>query len=351
MTAPVASFTVDGVPAGTDLKFGAAGVGVSFVDTSSNTPTSWLWTFADGTTSTDQNPTHIYAHVGNTYRTFAVSLVATNVDGSGTYALFGGYTLGIMDFSYTVNPTGPGESIIFNGPYLGSTETYNWDFGDGNTSTLRTPTHNYAALGTYTVTLVYTTNRTPVQGPFTMTQTDVVVTTPKVSTASFGWGLVWYSGVPDFAALISATITNNGNTRTSILWDFGDGTTYASLSPPRHTFPDGTSRNVTLTVTYSNPGVPPTVVTHSITPRAFRIEFSWEITGLHVGFTNETNIGYGIIGDSGGDYLDHYTWNFGDSTTLVQTIAESLAGGAVGHDYSTCGAKTVSLTVHWTTYA
>ena len=29
--------------------------------------------------------------------------------------------------------------------------TYNWDFGDGNTSILRNPTHIYTAPGVYTV--------------------------------------------------------------------------------------------------------------------------------------------------------------------------------------------------------
>jgi len=38
---------------------------VHFKDTSANGPSSWLWTFGDGTTSTDQNPTHTYTAPGN----------------------------------------------------------------------------------------------------------------------------------------------------------------------------------------------------------------------------------------------------------------------------------------------
>lgn len=45
-------------------------------------------------------------------------------------------------FSFSENSTG-GVA-----PY-----TYNWDFGDGNTSSMANPTHTYASAGTYTVTL------------------------------------------------------------------------------------------------------------------------------------------------------------------------------------------------------
>ena len=53
---------------------------ISFTDLSTNTPTSWLWTFGDGSTSTVQNPTHTYIASG----TFTVSLKATNAYGNNT---------------------------------------------------------------------------------------------------------------------------------------------------------------------------------------------------------------------------------------------------------------------------
>ena len=53
---------------------------IQFTDNSVNLPTSWLWTFGDGGTSTLQNPTHTYAANG----TFTVSLTASNMYGSNT---------------------------------------------------------------------------------------------------------------------------------------------------------------------------------------------------------------------------------------------------------------------------
>jgi len=51
---------------------------VNFTDQSTNTPTSWAWTFGDATTSTLQNPNHVYS-ANNTYN---VCLTATNGAGS-----------------------------------------------------------------------------------------------------------------------------------------------------------------------------------------------------------------------------------------------------------------------------
>ena len=62
--------------------------------------------------------------------------------------------------SITVDAGGPysgviGEEITFDGDIPDGTPPYswNWDFGDGETSTQENPTHSYTAEGTYTVTL------------------------------------------------------------------------------------------------------------------------------------------------------------------------------------------------------
>lgn len=47
---------------------------VSFIDSSLNVPTSWVWHFGDGNTSTQQNPTHTYASAGS----YTVKLVVRN---------------------------------------------------------------------------------------------------------------------------------------------------------------------------------------------------------------------------------------------------------------------------------
>jgi len=53
---------------------------VQFTDQSQNAPTSWLWTFGDGSTSTQQSPSHCYTTAG----TYTVALTATNAAGATT---------------------------------------------------------------------------------------------------------------------------------------------------------------------------------------------------------------------------------------------------------------------------
>jgi len=65
---------------GANLTNQLAGLAIEFTDSSTYTPTSWLWDFGDGNTSTDQNPTHIYTTGG----LYTVSLTATNAYGSET---------------------------------------------------------------------------------------------------------------------------------------------------------------------------------------------------------------------------------------------------------------------------
>jgi PKD repeat protein len=79
---PVANFT------GTPLT-GTEPLAVTFTDSSTNTPTSWAWTFGDGGTSTAQNPSHSYTTAG----TFTVALTATNSAGSNTLTRTGYVTV------------------------------------------------------------------------------------------------------------------------------------------------------------------------------------------------------------------------------------------------------------------
>ncbi|AGB02186.1 PKD domain-containing protein [Methanoregula formicica] len=69
--APVAEFKAN-------RQVGKAPFIVEFTDLSSNNPTSWSWDFGDGTSSTEQNPRHIYLYEGS----YDVSLTVANQYGA-----------------------------------------------------------------------------------------------------------------------------------------------------------------------------------------------------------------------------------------------------------------------------
>ena len=52
---------------------------VTFTDQTTDEVTSWLWDFGDGSTSTEQNPSHTYTEVG----TYTVSLSVEGPEGVG----------------------------------------------------------------------------------------------------------------------------------------------------------------------------------------------------------------------------------------------------------------------------
>ncbi|HZC32477.1 MAG TPA: PKD domain-containing protein, partial [Candidatus Bathyarchaeia archaeon] len=89
---PAASFT-------SSASSALAGSPITFTDTSTGNPTSWLWNFGDGATSTLQNPSHVWPSAG----TYTVSLTATNAYGSSAPA-----TASITINTDTTPPTTPG---------------------------------------------------------------------------------------------------------------------------------------------------------------------------------------------------------------------------------------------------
>lgn len=78
---------------------------VLFTDLSTDGPTSWLWNFGDGNTSTSQNPTHDYTSSGD----YTVTLTATNQNGSDVMTV-----VDLIHVDLPIAPTGTGDNICTN---------------------------------------------------------------------------------------------------------------------------------------------------------------------------------------------------------------------------------------------
>ena len=107
-SAPVCDFTASATSATT-------GQSIQFTDKSTNAPSSWLWTFGDGSTSSLQNPSHAYSVEGS----YTVSLKATNSYGNNSKTNTNYITITVAgsapvaDFSASATSVTVGQSIQF----------------------------------------------------------------------------------------------------------------------------------------------------------------------------------------------------------------------------------------------
>jgi len=146
----------------TSATSGCAPLRVNFTDLST-TPTdsisSWNWTFGDGTSSTAPNPQHLYNAMGS----YPITLTITTTGGCTQTLDNSGNVIQVYpspNANFTVAPkivSIPKELINTANNSSGGI-TYEWDFGDGTTSTEFSPSHEYTNVGNFTVRLI-TTNQ------------------------------------------------------------------------------------------------------------------------------------------------------------------------------------------------
>jgi PKD repeat protein len=191
---PTASFT--GAP--TTI---CAGQSVTYTNTSTGSPTSYLWTFTGGTpaTSTATNPTVTYATAG----TYTVALTATNGSGSNTSTQTNYITVNALPSAPTVTVTNNcGNSVLST---TGSGLV--WSTGATTASiTVTTP-------GTYTVTQTVggctSSSGSGVAAPLAIPSAPIVTVTNNCGNSvlsATGSGLVWSTG----ATTASITVSTAG---------------------------------------------------------------------------------------------------------------------------------------------
>lgn len=218
---------------------GCLGDQLQFSDLSSPPPTSWLWDFGDGNTSTQQNPTHLYTTPG----TFSVTLTASyagscqDTESKQDFITIGGIPFVAFAPDQTAGCETP-FTVNFDNNSVGAGLTYDWDFGDGNTSSDSDPVHTYTTFGSFTVTLTATNP----QGCSASQTANINVTE---TAADF---------LPDvfgFCTPLEVNFTDLSTSATPITtyeWDFGDGNT-SGLANPTHVYQDTGRFTVTLIIT------------------------------------------------------------------------------------------------------
>lgn len=113
---------------------------------------NFLWEFGDGTTSTEENPSHLYSGIGHyTVKLTAYDSTSCNLVSDTSFTIF---VSGVPVAAFTFDPIVPKENTFTNytNQSVGATH-YVWNFGDGDTSTVTNPRHIFNASGTYNVCL------------------------------------------------------------------------------------------------------------------------------------------------------------------------------------------------------
>jgi PKD repeat protein len=161
---------------------------VSFIDTSTNAPTIWLWDFGDGNSSDQQSPVHTYMSPGE----YTVNLNVTNAAGSGFEAKEGyitvtdaGVTPPVADFEVNITEGIPPLAIGFTDLSVNTPTSWVWNYGDGYSSNEQNPVHSYTAVGNYTVILTVTN-----EGGSNSTTKEDLITVYPVTGVDTGYFLI-----------------------------------------------------------------------------------------------------------------------------------------------------------------
>ena len=283
---------------------------------------SYTWDFGDGGASTEANPIYSYA----THGTYNVSLTVTDGITSDSIDLdleiLRIPVASIWSISSPESPYEVDEEIQFNAAAsTGSSLSYNWFFGDGNTSTLMNPAHVFDDAGTYTVSLSVS------DGIDVSSSSAQVVIIPVLVDANIQ---ISPAGPNIVGQVLS--FDGHGSIGSALVytWDFGDGNT-ANIPLAEHSYALDGTYSVSLTVT---DGVTTDTETVQLPIDRIPVAAAFDLdiqSGLKAGET----LSIDATASTGMDLS--YSWDFGDS--------QSATGALVTHEYVEAGTYTISLTV------
>ncbi len=182
----------------------------------------WEWDLGDGTISNLQNPTHIYTGPGN----YNVILRVTNTAGCVSTISKAQYIKikdGVKaDYSFTGSSQCTPPAIIhFTNKSSGTgTLSYNWNFGDGNTSILQDPANSYNNAGLYTIQLIVKNN------------VGCIDTLTKKDSIAVGIARVSFTAPDSVCQNMDFQLFNTSQPVTGkLFWDFGDSSTSVNINP------------------------------------------------------------------------------------------------------------------------
>ncbi|UEG51228.1 PKD domain-containing protein [Ferruginibacter lapsinanis] len=283
-----------------------------------NMVSSYLWNFGDGTTSTEESPTHTFSKLG--YQN--ISLISTSVNGCKDTAYMDNAirvtTKPVANFSADIRNSCAKTAIQFTNLSTGGATSFEWNFGDFGVSNEKDPKHSYKDTGWMTVRLV------AMNGGCTDTIVfkKYIYIKPAVSK---------FMGSMKCEEPYVRTFVNLSRNATRFLWDFGDGTTSTENSPA-HTYPRNGDFDVTLFVWNDSTGCD-----HSSTKAAKILTTIPSFSASRTDACRDEKIYFTSPLDMSDVF--NFSWNFGDGSKRIDTSSNK-----VWHIYKEPGLYTVTLT-------
>ncbi len=206
------------------------------------------WTFGDGTSSSDVNPTHVYAQPG--IYTVCLRVKKNGTTPAGTACVREICKTVVVqappctiqpNFTWTIDSSNNRLVYFSNLTQVpAANATAKWNFGDGTTATSWNASHQYAQTGTYIVCLTVQTSNTCIR-----TICDTIIVAPVAPPCSQMAAFSFTRSTSDYQTyLFTPAYTNPALTYT---WTFGDGTGSQQMSP-LHRYTQPGTYTVCLTV-------------------------------------------------------------------------------------------------------
>jgi len=217
----------------------------------------------------------------------------------------------------------------------GTISSWNWNLGDGSSSSIQNPIHTYQNEGTYSVTLTVTDSFGNTK---TETKSNYIMVSLQPSTPIANFiGNPTFGNSPLNVVFSDQSQAGADATLTSWNWSFGDGGTSSSQNP-NHTYQAVGTYSVTLTVTNSfgntKTETKSNYITVSLQPSTPIANFIGNPTSgnapLTVVFSDQSQAGADAT-------LTSWNWSFGDG--------EASSSQNPTHTYQVVGTYTVTLTV------
>lgn len=279
--------------------------------------------------------------IAGTYQYRLVSALSSNIS-SASCVVSSNYLTIVVKPSPTAaftstSPVCLGSAVSFTDASVsnGSTiSSWTWDFGDGTSATTQNPSHIYTAPGTYTAKLTVAAAGACLPSSVTHTVTINALPTPAFTTST--------PNCAGKAVTFTDQSVDNGNSITTRLWDYGDGSTETRTSNAAFTHTYTTAGTYTIKLTLTNATnctqtISKTLVISPLPVADFTLPDVC-LSDAYAQFTNTSSISDNS--QAGFTYL----WNFGDASATTANPNTSTDKNA-RHKYSQAGNYTVTLTV------